>query len=758
MLLWAQLQMGVVNGGLVDLAWTHDATETPTAMAADDDGSILISGCMESRGAYVAKFTAQGLLLWRQEEAFAAGDCIAAIGVDEQNSIFVAGTTAIGTKETINDSNKSTSETDIDILLMKLASGGEIVWRKTMGTPFDDAALTMRVVTATIDSSVPQSETSNPSLKSTTLYVGGYSEGDLALGANSPRNCATSESGLCEDGFVIRLDEQGIVKWIHHVSTEGRDRVFDVDVDANNRNIVIVGETWRESLQATVSSRLSNIFAQLLDPQTGKSQWNKQIGHPDAAVLCELSSVATRRRGRCSIAIQTDNTLSLTASTYGLVSTIALQQDKFDRVCGKAQTRNLVDGFCVQLIVSRLDMTTGNLLWVSQFVYSAHTTASHLVAAGSDTLVVGVTDPGVIAANMMNQLVVARFSSVGDEKWLTTTGYDGDDTIAGVALTSHKYSSRVSNEVLILGVGSILKQRSSTSLLTYVRRINVETGKQRAFCLDQVAFAHNVTQIECPTNDRLLTQVAVRRLGFPCAGGVALTYETMALPPYSSYSIAHPNEDYAALNGVVQFSAGQANTSIAVEILSQESAGRGATSSRAFLLALQSASSDVQTVEPSTITVVILPDISVKTAANGAFWRQLSNIVLLVIVTTLLLVLCIGRFCWRRCFRRARRFQYNMVHLRRRPTALMDILLPFKSAKPHVETRPPDTDTGTNPTSPDPDQQEADELRSHLEQIQQLNESLEGLLYDHKGSGKTSPIARVFKAKSPKRLFRKPKQ
>ncbi|TMW67105.1 hypothetical protein Poli38472_012221 [Pythium oligandrum] len=680
---------------------------------------------------YVTKFHANGALQWQFEShgtLEGVSYCAKGLGTDNKQHIHVTGTTI------------SLDRTDTDVFMLELSPSGDIVDQKTLGTPFDDVALSIQVTFKQ------------------EIYLGGYSGGSMTLGQASPQNpCNESTLATCESGFVIKLDSESQVRWTRTLSSGIADRVVDLTVDVDSGAIVVIGET-RGSLQRAEPSVLhaGDVFLMRLDSTTGESQWVTQLGAKDPSVpdVCEVRSVrrseSAHPRGHCRVAVRQDEVF-LSATTFGLMTTLPAQIQEYARVCeDPVRRRKLIDGVCMQLFAARMSLQNGEVRWIQQIVDRTHTSADAVVVTGtqgSEVVALGLADAGLLSAEYMEQLLVVRFSADGELQWMHEDGFDGEDHAVGMLGTS------LSEELLVLGYGSRVKQRSSVNLNTYVRKFNANSGDRVAICQDRIAFVENATRIQQQSTSRVLVRLSVQRDQQHLCVGTSTTATYRAIPSNTmdANAMAVATRDYVPITGLLQFPTDALTSVVAVEILPKDSSFLGTERSASvvqFSVTLEASSADIKVTSPTTTTIYIdlVPvDATVvdTAAANGALWRQLSHIALYGVVGVLLLVLVLGRcVCWRRCLRRAKAFQYKTIQLQRRRSLVKEDaatlmrkrgLTPVGS--PRRRTPSPENEV---PINDDDDEAETEELRTHLEEIQQLNHALESLLSAHQAAG-TSP-------------------
>ena len=169
-LLWTR---EMVSGDIGQaLAW-----ETSFRLALDGNESLYLVGTTSAQlgaehfgkqDAFVRKYSLDGDELWTRQFGTEADDTLAAIALDEDGQVYVAGATK-GDLEAGNEGG-------FDIFVRKYSAAGELRWTKQLGTEEDDAAR--------------------------ALIVGAC---DAVFVAGSTRGAFVGESSGRQDAFVMRL-------------------------------------------------------------------------------------------------------------------------------------------------------------------------------------------------------------------------------------------------------------------------------------------------------------------------------------------------------------------------------------------------------------------------------------------------------------------------------------------------------------------------------------------------------------------------
>ncbi|KAJ0397721.1 hypothetical protein P43SY_007189 [Pythium insidiosum] len=732
-----------------ELAWTHAPAERPTAMAVDADGNVVLGGCAAGGRAYVAKFSPEGRPVWRresdatwsesaqgvdddasEEEQQGATRCVVALDTDAELHVYAAGSLV--------------ARGDADAFVVRLApASGDVLWRTELATPFADHARAVRV-------------------SAEHLYVAGHSEGSLPAGAASRSNCdgiSSPPRSRCENGFVLQLARaSGELLWSHELRSTGADRVFDVSVSvsASEPVVVVVGDTTGDLAHGDDRGRLphaGDVFVAALDARSGRRLWVSQLEAAPGAVPAADLCAQPDGRGRCGVAVDASGGVFVSGSTSGWLATAPdADASRFRETCGAARARTLVGGTCLQLFVARLALASGEVAWVQQLLDAAHTTsdgvqvtastssaststsASGSPTAPEDVLVLGRADAGLLSSESMEQLVLLRVSAAGAIEWTRELGLAGEDR--SVALAPSRAGS-----VLVAGVGSREQSRSATTpLTTYVLRVAAGSGRPLPMCVDRVAFAGSSPPLQPRDATHVLVEVQLRRAAPQCVGPLSVRYR-----------LEGAAARLLTATGSVVFRDEQSSAALVVAV--PRSALAQAESPEPLAVRIELEPTHVLAIDgPSGISVVLSAGEAAATpappsrAADGSLWRELSSVFSLAMALSLLVVVLVGRLCWTRCLRRAKVFQYKMIRLRRRRSSQSDSHAAVAKALGMVPVRssPKAQDRGLEKPGRAlvSEDDEAEELRSHLEEIQELNDSLEGLLNGHqsrRGSSASTP-------------------
>ena len=162
---------------------------------------------------FVAKYTAQGALVWAKSVGGVQDDFVESIAVNDLGDVYLAGYfyDTVDFDPGLGISNVS-SDGDADIFVLKLNSAGEFVWAMGIGGTAADGARDIAI---------------DPS--GDLLVTGWYRETvDFDPGAS---NHSLVAAGLW-DIFVLKLQASGDFVWAQGIGGTGEDAAYGIDTDA----------------------------------------------------------------------------------------------------------------------------------------------------------------------------------------------------------------------------------------------------------------------------------------------------------------------------------------------------------------------------------------------------------------------------------------------------------------------------------------------------------------------------------------------
>lgn len=742
------------------------ANQKVTAMAVGAMGHILVGGCVASDEptptssddgagavAFVAKYTRAGDQLWRTllpgAHRVRPDDCTRMfIDTDASENVFVAGTTT----------TSSPQSSDTDVFVTRVATNGEITWRKVLGTPWYDEATDVAVA---------------PS--GTMLFVTGFSEGDMSTGdvSSSLSNCArwhrpaVAGDRECLAGFVLRLDTAGgEVVWNHQVASTQRDRVFSVSVDTERSVAVVVGDTTgdlrrrsRDDSSSTTDVRhAGDLVVRRLEAATGELVWTTQL----ASIAADLCRLDGNSGGGCGIALApgASEYLYLSGTTAGLLSIDPTERQHYATLCGTTADLTPHPLDCrSQLVYAKLRVTDGHVEWIRQVVSARSTSSTAGIALVVTTASLSASSPvgdadvavAILAeveslARTQQLLVLKATAASGDTAWThdTSVGDENENYALGLAPSP--------SSLLVMGYGA--NPEDPTASLAYAHKLESSSGRRIPLCTDAISFlTNNQTSVQPVEKDRVVASLALGRSSVSeyCEQSTRESTSSVAYSVEPGLGVS-AGVDFVATRGVVVFARGQTTAMISVTVLPAHSSATNATNAtqregkqRSFALVLESLSPESVVGLPSSVEIVIAnvdrvardqTQSIVTTAADGAFWRRLSRLSALVVGVGLALALLLGRACGigGGCsFRRSKVFQYKRLRLR----ATSDVLRSLEGAQATTRQCPPAMSGGplaaasasvSDPSERPVESEDDDELHAYLAEIQRLNDSLEELL------------------------------
>ncbi|WP_461867211.1 NHL repeat-containing protein [Thermococcus sp.] len=210
-------------------------------MKVSPDGSIIAVGSMiSSRDGVVMKISSSGDIIWWKTYGGIENDDATGVALTPNGDIIVVGYT------------NNTKTNGYDVWVLRLDENGNIKWQKTFGGDGDDKAHAVALT--------PNGD----------IIVAGYTN---SFGAGG------------YDGWILRLDGEGNIKWQKTYGGNGSDEVSTI-VLASNGDIIVAGYT--ESFGAGGK----DIWILRLD-KNGNVKWQKTYGgsnDDDASALAVTPS------------------------------------------------------------------------------------------------------------------------------------------------------------------------------------------------------------------------------------------------------------------------------------------------------------------------------------------------------------------------------------------------------------------------------------------------------------------------------------
>lgn len=232
-------------------------------------------------------------------------------------------------------------------------------------------------------------------------------------------------------GFVVVLDQDGVVQWSRAMGSASHDAFLGVAFDATG-DVVAVGSTASSGVyyEYTAPNFTGDARVVRFDGTTGATVWQKTFG----------STVGSTPYGDMTTGVSFDPSGDLFISgTYaqsnlpppGVAATLALD--------GMTLVSSGIDGF-----VSKLSGSTGNAIWLKNITNGAYGAGGHAVVSmpDGDVLLAAVMQGAVTVSNgppVANigdfDMVLARLNGAdGAHEWSVSRGGAGNDLPAQLTL------------------------------------------------------------------------------------------------------------------------------------------------------------------------------------------------------------------------------------------------------------------------------------------------------------------------------------
>lgn len=250
-------------------------------VATDADGNVYLTGwTLGSLGgpnkgtydAWVAKYAADGRLLWKRQLGTDHRDYANGVATDTDGNVYLTGST-IGSL----GGPKNGSVYQFDAWVAKFAPSGQLLWTQQLGTDQNDEA---SGVATNADGSV---------------YVTGWTNGSLS-GLNNGR----------WDAWVAKYATNGQHLWTQQLGTDQDDQAFGVATDVAG-NVFLTGWT-KGSLGRTPLSYRDDAWVAKYDAN-GHLVWTQQLG---SALRDRATGVATDANGNVYLSGYTSGLLGAT--------------------------------------------------------------------------------------------------------------------------------------------------------------------------------------------------------------------------------------------------------------------------------------------------------------------------------------------------------------------------------------------------------------------------------------------------------------
>jgi hypothetical protein len=248
------------------------AAVSSTGIATDMDGNVALSGYTlgalddathASSDAFLAEYSAAGVLRWSAALASADSEAAAGVSTDASGNIFIAGDTSGALDGAALGRG--------DAFLAKYSSAGALEWTRQIGTPDPDAAAGVsadasgNVFVAGFTRGTLQGERqgsdldvwaakysasgdpvwiqqlgSSPGYDERAAAVSADAEGNVFVAGHSFGSLDTDNRGSA-DAFVAKLSENGELLWLQQLGATGYDAAQGLSADLDG-NVYVVGQ------------------------------------------------------------------------------------------------------------------------------------------------------------------------------------------------------------------------------------------------------------------------------------------------------------------------------------------------------------------------------------------------------------------------------------------------------------------------------------------------------------------------------------
>jgi hypothetical protein len=268
------------------LLWTSRLEGSgSSSVTIDGDGNVYISGGtygsldgpnLGSTDAFVAKYSADGALLWARQLGTSEYDASYGVATDGEGNVYITGWT--------DGSLAGPYRGDFDTFVAKYSAGGALLWTSQFGTSSGDISLGIAT-----DS---EGNVYITGLSADAWLIKYSPTGALTwtrqLKRAEPRGVATDGAGNVyisggtnggeRDAFVIKYSPVGALLWTRQIGTSKSDYSYGVETDAAG-NVYITGETLGSlggANQGGGDAFLAKYSA------AGALRWRRQLGTPES--------------------------------------------------------------------------------------------------------------------------------------------------------------------------------------------------------------------------------------------------------------------------------------------------------------------------------------------------------------------------------------------------------------------------------------------------------------------------------------------
>jgi len=363
------------------------ADDRVDAITLAADGDVLVAGSTGGNvdGDHPANAASDGILArygvagdrkWVVQFGSAAtSETFRGVATNWRGDIYVAGRT------TDNVDGNHPDAAGGDAFVARFDASGGLVWVRQFGTAGDDTALAVTAIAAG------------------DVFVVGSTTGDLD-GVHSGNTSL--------DGFVIRLDRAGNLKWTRQVGDPTTDETL-TGVGASLRGEVVAGGSTTGNLDGKHGASTAHDALLVRFDRSGRRRWLRQFG-----------SAPTADEAIAAVAVNVKGEIFLTGHTTGDLD-------------GRHSTNTSFDAF-----VTRYS-SGGSRVWLRQLASptGADEAGTAIATTPSGEVFVTARTTGVLngatGPSTAQDVVALRYARTGRRLMLVQFGGAGDDDPRGVA-------------------------------------------------------------------------------------------------------------------------------------------------------------------------------------------------------------------------------------------------------------------------------------------------------------------------------------
>ncbi|MGR3811149.1 T9SS type A sorting domain-containing protein [Jiulongibacter sp. NS-SX5] len=220
----------------------HFANEfSQPSVEVDKSGYIYVGGTYEigsnpykAKDFYLTKLTPTGDTLWEKYFGSSLDDQMHGLAIDNVGNVVMVGSTSALANE-INGAGNG----NLDYLVIKTNSNGQLQWQKAFGGSNIDA------------------------LHGITVNPNG--SGYIAVGETSSTNGIVTESFGQKDGHVLGISSSGSLLWQTKVGGDGNDNLYNILVESN-KSLLAFGTSDSRIRGVQSKGSLTDVFTVKLNP------------------------------------------------------------------------------------------------------------------------------------------------------------------------------------------------------------------------------------------------------------------------------------------------------------------------------------------------------------------------------------------------------------------------------------------------------------------------------------------------------------